>query len=100
MASSDVTPIIIPVSELRRGIARVIDKAHRSPEPLYITQRGYITAVLMTPERYEELRDAARTEQQRSMSARRLNERRVLGVQYGPCDWETARLVDIDEDDE
>jgi prevent-host-death family protein len=94
------TPIVIPVSELRRDTARLIEKAHRSPDPLYITQRGYVTAVLLTPERYQDLRDAARSEQQRRENPRRLNDRRVLGVQYGPYDWETAQLTDDEELDD
>ena len=88
------TPIVISVSELRRDTARLIERARRSPDPLYISQRGYITAVLLTPERYEELRDAARSQEDRARNLRLpLRDRRVLGVQYGPCDWETARLV-------
>ena len=107
VAGLDTTPIIIPVSELRRDIARLIEKAHRGPEPFFITQRGYITAVLLSPQRYEDLRDAARTEQERSKSPRPLtdrprplDDRRLLSVQYGPWDWETARLLDDAELDE
>jgi prevent-host-death family protein len=94
------TPIIIPVSEFRRHVATLIEKAHRSPEPLFITQRGYVTAVLLTPEKYEDLRDAGRTEQERSTSSRRLNDRRVLSEQFGPWDWETARLTGDEEYEE
>ena len=90
------TPIVIPVTELRRDVARLIEKARRSPDPLFITQRGYVTAVLLTPEKYEDLRDAARAEHERHEKIIRLNDRRVLGVQYGPRDWETARLMDED----
>jgi prevent-host-death family protein len=90
-------PIIIPVSELRRDVARLIEKANRSPDPFFITQRGYITAVLLSPQMFEDLRDAGRTEQERSKSPRRLDDRRVLSVQYGPGDWETARLTDDEQ---
>ena len=94
------TPILISISELRRDVARLIEKARRSPDPLFITQRGYITAVLIAPEKYEDLRDAARPEPERIRSPRRtLDDRRILGLQYGPWDWETARLTD-DEDEE
>lgn len=90
----DRTPIIITVSELRRDLARLIEKAHRSAGPLFITQRGCVTAVLLNPERYEDLRDAARSEQERIRSPREIRNRRVLSMQYGPCDWETSRLID------
>ena len=92
----DTTPIVIPVSELRRELAGLIGKAHRSPVPVYITQRGYITAVLLTPQKYEDLRDAARSEQERRLSARRLDDRRTLIRTYGPLDWETGRLMGDD----
>ena len=95
------TPILIPVSELRRDVARLIEKAHRTPEPLFITQRGYITAVLLSPGTYEELRDAARPEPERLRIERRpLDDRRTHGLLYGPYDWETARLTDAADADE
>ena len=94
------TPILISVSELRRNVARLIEKARRSPDPLFITQRGYITAVLLASDKYEDLRDAAHPEPERIRIARRsLDDRRIRGLQYGPWDWETARLTD-DEDEE
>ena len=95
------TPILIPVSELRRDVARLIERARRSPDPLFITQRGYITAVLMAPARYEDLRDAARPEPERIRIERRsLDDRRIHGLLYGPSDWETARLTDAEDEDE
>ena len=45
-------PVVIPVSELRRDTARLIEVAYRSHEPLFITQRGYVTAVLLSREEY------------------------------------------------
>jgi prevent-host-death family protein len=46
-------PAIIPVSELRRDTARLIEQAFRSHQPLFITQRGYVTAVLLSREEYD-----------------------------------------------
>ena len=94
------TPILIPISELRRDVARLIEKARRSPDPLFITQRGYITAVLLAPDKYEDLRDAARPEPERIRIERRpLYDRRILGLQYGPQDWETARLTHAEDEE-
>jgi prevent-host-death family protein len=45
-------PVVIPVSELRRDTAQLIEVAYRSHEPLFITQRGYVTAVLLSREEY------------------------------------------------
>ena len=94
------TPILIPISELRRDVARLIEKARRSPGPLFITQRGYITAVLLAPDKYEDLRDAARPEPERIRIERRpLDDRRIHGLQYGPQDFETARLTDAEDEE-
>ena len=45
-------PDIIPVSDLRRDAAAVLKRAGKSGEPVYITQRGRTTAVLMSGEAY------------------------------------------------
>ncbi|HEY5506588.1 MAG TPA: type II toxin-antitoxin system Phd/YefM family antitoxin [Coriobacteriia bacterium] len=45
-------PDIIPVSDLRRDAAAVLKRAGKSGEPVYITQRGRTTAVLLSGEAY------------------------------------------------
>lgn len=46
-------PTIIPVSDLRQDAARVLNDAKKSSEPVFITQRGRATAVLMSLDAYE-----------------------------------------------
>jgi len=46
-------PSIIPVSELRQNTAGVIKKMKTTQEPVFITQRGRATAVLVTAAAYE-----------------------------------------------
>jgi prevent-host-death family protein len=46
-------PAIIPVSDLRQDAARVLKNVKDSKEPLFITQRGRATAVLMSLDAYE-----------------------------------------------
>jgi prevent-host-death family protein len=46
-------PCIIPVSDLRQGSARVLKEARKTKEPIFITQRGRATAVLLSLEAYE-----------------------------------------------
>ena len=41
-------PAIVPVSDLRQDAARVLKDATRSNEPVFITQRGRATAVLVS----------------------------------------------------
>jgi prevent-host-death family protein len=47
------TPSIIPVSDLRQDAARVLKKTRASDEPVFITQRGRATAVLMSIDAFE-----------------------------------------------
>lgn len=46
-------PSIIPISELRQDTAGVIKKTRVSDEPVFITQRGRATAVLVSTQSYE-----------------------------------------------
>ena len=46
-------PSIIPVSDLRQDAARVLKKTRSSDDPVFITQRGRATAVLMSIEAFE-----------------------------------------------
>jgi prevent-host-death family protein len=46
-------PAIVPVSDLRRDAARVLKNVKDSNEPLFITQRGRATAVLISLNAYE-----------------------------------------------
>lgn len=46
-------PSIIPVSELRQDTAGVIKRMRTTQEPVFITQRGRATAVLVTAAAYE-----------------------------------------------
>jgi prevent-host-death family protein len=46
-------PNIIPITDLRQGAAGVIRRVKDSREPVFITQRGRATAVLMSAEVYE-----------------------------------------------
>jgi prevent-host-death family protein len=46
-------PSIIPVSDLRQGAARVLKDMRKSDQPVFITQRGRATAVLMSVAAYE-----------------------------------------------
>jgi len=46
-------PAIIPVSDLRQNAARVLNDVKKSSEPVFITQRGRATAVLMSLDVFE-----------------------------------------------
>ena len=46
-------PAIIPVSDLRHGVAEVLRKVNDTKEPFVITQRGRAAAVLLSVGEYE-----------------------------------------------
>ena len=46
-------PSIIPISELRQDTAAIIKKMKTTQEPVFITQRGRATAVLVSVDSYE-----------------------------------------------
>jgi prevent-host-death family protein len=46
-------PAIVPVSDLRQDAARVLKDLKKSNRPVFITQRGRATAVLMSVDEYE-----------------------------------------------
>jgi prevent-host-death family protein len=56
-------PTIVPVSDLRQDAAGVLKKMRGSNEPVFITQRGRATAVLMSIDAFE------RSETQREILA-------------------------------
>jgi len=66
------TRILISVTELRLNSARLLQQVRSSPQPLFITQYGYVTAVLLAPRQYEELGVAARLNYRR----------RIINLEY------------------
>lgn len=46
-------PTIIPVSDLRQDAARILEELRTSSQPVFITQRGRATAVLMSLDAFE-----------------------------------------------
>jgi prevent-host-death family protein len=46
-------PAIIPISDLRQDAAGVIKRVVATDEPVVITQRGRVSAVLVSAEAYE-----------------------------------------------
>ena len=46
-------PNIVPISDLRQDAAGVIKRAAASDEPVFITQRGRASAVLVSSKSYE-----------------------------------------------
>ena len=50
-----MTVTIVPISDLRRNTARLLQSADESDEPVYVTQHGRPKAVLLSYQAYERL---------------------------------------------
>ena len=48
-------PEVIPITDFRRDAARIIASHIAAERPVYITQCGFVTAVVLSPERYRGL---------------------------------------------
>jgi prevent-host-death family protein len=92
----DESPRVVPVTDIRRDVARLIEEVNRSCRPVFISQRGYLTAVLLSCDRYERLRREASEVPGAGRSQRRPSEEPFRRTQYGPHDYETARLFSQD----
>ncbi|MCF6227275.1 MAG: type II toxin-antitoxin system Phd/YefM family antitoxin [Planctomycetes bacterium] len=64
MPHVNVADGIIPLSEFRANMAKLIERARLNREPLVLTQRGKSVAVVLSPREYELL-----TERQRFVAA-------------------------------
>ena len=60
MKSFRVSENIVPVSEFKAQAAEMLRRLAGSGEPLVITQNGRATAVLLSPNAYDELTERAR----------------------------------------
>ena len=93
----DESPRVVPVTDIRRDVAHLIEEVNRSCRPVFISQRGYLTAVLLSCDRYEGLRrEAGKGSGAGHGQRRRQPEEPFHRTQYGPHDYETARLFSQD----
>jgi prevent-host-death family protein len=104
-------PLVVTVSDFRRRLAALIDEVNRRGHPLFVTQYGLVTAVLISAEAHDASRPGDRIEpndvhhaavsqssalalppSHRSPRLTPLPTRRVW-TQYGLCDFETAQVL-------
>ena len=104
-------PLVVTVSDLRRRLAALIDEVDRHGHPLFVTQYGLVTAVLVSAEEYGTWRslDPADPDERRRSPEPRPSHLRIppshrsprltplpttrVWTQYGRCDFETAQVL-------
>jgi len=52
---------IIPVTDLQRRAANILSELNESAEPVIVTQRGRVSAVLISARRYAEIEEDLQT---------------------------------------
>ena len=106
-----IGPFVVTVSDFRRRLAALIDEVRRRRHPLFVTQYGLVTAVLVSPEEYgtcrsrspvgrDEGRCMSRSQPttlrlpaaHRSSRLTPLPTRKVW-TQYGLCDFKAAQVL-------
>jgi prevent-host-death family protein len=75
-------PEIIPVSDLRKRAAEVLENLQESEDPVVVTQRGRIVAVMQTLESYE------KTQQEHAV---------LKGILEGELDFAEGKTFTFDE---
>jgi len=75
-------PKIIPVSDLRQRAAEVLKNLQESEDPIVVTQRGHIVAVMQTLESYE------KTQKEHAM---------LRGILEGELDFAEGKTVSFEE---
>jgi len=75
-------PEIVPVSDLRQRAAEVLKKLQESEDPVVVTQRGRIVAVMQTLESYE------KTRKEHAM---------LMGILEGELDIAEGKTVSFEE---
>jgi prevent-host-death family protein len=104
-------PLVVTVSDFRRRLAVLIDEVDRHGHPLFVTQYGLVTAVLVSAEEYGTWRsaDPADPDERRRWPAPQPSRLRIspshrssrstplpttkVWTQYGRCDFETAQVL-------
>jgi prevent-host-death family protein len=55
MAKVDVAEDLVPIGEFKTHASQLLRKLHETGRPLVITQNGKASAVVLTPEEFEQL---------------------------------------------
>lgn len=83
-------PMVMPVSELQRNGAELVNRAMDTKEPIYLTRRGYKSVVLIDADEYDRM---AEVETARVRHALEVKD----GIERGHADVLAGRTVSLDD---
>ncbi len=83
-------PMVLPVSELQRNSAELVNRTMETKEPIYLTRRGYKSVVLIDADEYDRL---SAIETARVRHALEIKD----GIERGHADIAAGRTVALDD---
>lgn len=83
-------PMVLPVSELQRNSAELVNRAMETKEPIYLTRRGYKSVVLVDADEYDRM---AAIENARVRHALEIKD----GIERGHADITAGKTVALSD---
>lgn len=90
-------PMVVPVSEMQRRGAELVNRAMETKEPIYLTRRGYKSVVIVDADEYDRLADAERVRVQRALHTKDMVERGHRDFEEGRTHPLEDVLAELDE---
>lgn len=83
-------PMVVPVSEMQRNGAELVNHAMETKEPIYLTRRGYKSVVLVDADEYDRMASAETARVRHALETRD-------GIQHGHADIAAGRTVSLND---
>lgn len=83
-------PMVVPVSEMQRNGAELVNRAMETKEPIYLTRRGYKSVVLVDADEYDRMASAEATRVRHALETRD-------GIERGRADVLAGRTVPLED---
>lgn len=83
-------PMVVPVSEMQRNGAELVNQAMKTKEPIYLTRRGYKSVVLIDADEYDRLASAEYGRVRKALETKD-------GIDRGHNDIAEGRTVRLDD---
>ena len=83
-------PMVVPVSEMQKNGAHLVDTAMQTREPIYLTRHGYKSVVLVDADEYDRLAEAEIREMRRALATKE-------GIDRGRREVLEGRVIPLDD---
>lgn len=90
-------PMVVPVSEMQKRGAELVNRAMETKEPIYLTRRGYKSVVILDADEYDRMAAAERQRVERALHTRDMIEQGRRDIEEGRTHRLDDVLSDLDE---